>query len=341
MKPRSFLFVCLSLVTLPAIAQNADSARYYLNKGISENNSRLYAVASKDFEKAIQFKPDLTEAYIWNGKTNLSMDRMAKAEENFQKAYELDPKNNEVLGQLAILTFNNHEFQKAIDLVTKASNFDGALRIMGMSYYHLEDYGKAAKFLKDAVNKNNQDAEAYYTLGRTYLQLEDEKNAIGAYLKAIDLKKDNSQWSYELGLIYYNQNDFKSALKYFDIAANTGFNKSNDFYENYGFAQIYSGDAENGVKTLGTVMEHKPGNKELINNIAFALYQSGKYNVSLLYFQKLLELNPKDAQSLYMCGMVLQKTGQKEKGEKLCDNAINLDPSLKKYRQKNSMPNGL
>jgi hypothetical protein len=33
--------------------------------------------------------------------------------------------------------------------------------------------------------------------------------------------------------------------------------------------------------------------------------------------------------------------GQKEKGQKICDNAIELDPALKMYRQKNEMPEGL
>ncbi len=40
------------------------------------------------------------------------------------------------------------------------------------------------------------------------------------------------------GLIYYNQNDFKNSLKYFDLAVANGYNKTNDFYENYGFAQF-------------------------------------------------------------------------------------------------------
>jgi hypothetical protein len=33
--------------------------------------------------------------------------------------------------------------------------------------------------------------------------------------------------------------------------------------------------------------------------------------------------------------------GQKEKGQKICDHAIEMDPSLAKYRQKNQMPKGL
>jgi len=338
---RFLIFTFISFIALASYSQNKDSAQFYFKKGVEANSAKLYAVAAKDFDKVLHFNPDFTEAYIANGKVNLSMRMIVKAQENFSKAYELDPKNTEVISQLATLTFNNRQFQQAIELAQKCVNCDNASFILGMSYYNLQDYGKAEKYLKDAVAKDAKNSEAAYTLGRTYLELENEKSAIAQYVKAVQLEPTRSQCAYELGLIYYNQNDFKSALKYFDLAANNGYNKTNDFYENYGFAQLYAGDSENGIKTLNVVMEREPNNKELLNNIAHALYETKKYNDALNYFQKLLELNPKDAQSLYMCGMVLQKTGQKEKGQKLCDNAIAMDPSLNRYRQKNEMPSGL
>ncbi len=334
-----FLFVCLLFSS--AFAQNADSARFYYNKGMQENASKLYAVAAKDFDKAIEFNSKFTDAFIANGKNNLSMRRITEAQENFNKAYELDPKNPEVISQLTTLSFNNHQFQKAIDFAQKCNGCENASRVLGMSYYNLEDYGKAEKYLKEALEKNEKDAESAYTLGRTYLELDEEKNAIPQFEKAVELEPTRSQWQYELGLIYYNQNDFKNSLKYFDLAASNGYNKTNDFYENYGFAQIYAGDAENGIKTLNIVMERKPNNKELLNNIAHAFYETKKYNEALDYFTKILNLNPKDATTLYMAGLTFQKLGQKEKGEKICDKAISMDPSLSRYRQKNEMPQGL
>jgi hypothetical protein len=42
-----------------------------------------------------------------------------------------------------------------------------------------------------------------------------------------------------------------------------------------------------------------------------------------------------------MAGMSFQKKGQKEKGQKICDKAIEMDPSLARYRQKKDMSMGL
>ncbi len=336
-----FLTLMLCFIVLSAISQNPDSAQFYFKKGIEENNEKLYAVASKDFDKAIELNPNYTEAYISNGKANLEMFRFGPATKNYENAYELDPKNNEVIKELSSIYFNNRQFQKAIDLAQQCNNCDNTDRILGMSNYNLEDYGKAEKYLKLALDANGKDAQATYTLGLTYLELENEKSAIDEYQKAIALEPAQNLWMYELGLIYYNQNDYKNALKYFDMAADKGYNKTNDYYENYGFAQLYIGDTENGIKTLNIVLERKPNNRDLLNNMAHAMYDTKKYNVALDYFKKLLDINPKDAPSLFMAGLTLQKLGQTEKGQKICDNAIAMDPSLTRYRQKKEMPQGL
>lgn len=328
-------------IVLISFSQNLDSAQFYFQKGIKDNNEKLFAIAAKDFDKAIYFNPNYTEAYISNGKVNLEMSRIGPATANFVKAYQLDPQNKEVINELSFLYFNNRQFQKAIDLAQECNQCDNSYRILGMSNYYLEDYGKAEKYLKLALNKNDKDAEASYTLGLTYLELENGKDAIEKYQNAIALEPTRNQWMYELGLICYNQNDYKSALKYFNMAVDKGYNKTNDYYENYGFTQLYTGDTENGIKTLNIVLECKPNNKELLNNIAHAMYDTKKYNEALDYFKKLLDINPKDAPSLYMAGLTLQRLGQKEKGQKICDNAIAMDPSLTRYRLKKEIPQGL
>lgn len=335
------LTVIFFTVASYAFSQNPDSSQFYFKKGLDEKNARLYALSAKDFDKAITFNPTYTEAYIENGNVSLEMRKTDDAIRNYSKAYELQPSNNDAIKNLSTLYFNYRQFQKAIDMAQKCNNCENADRILGMSYYNTEDYGKAESFLLKAVKKNGQDAEAAYTLGRTYLELENEKNAIPQFVNAITIEPTRNQWMYELALIYYNQSDYKNALKYFTMAGDAGYNKSNDYYENLGFTQLYTGDNENGMKTLNVVLERKPNNRELLNNIAYAMYETKRYDDALIYFGKLLDLNPKDANSLYMAGMAFQNKGEKDKGQKICDKAIDMDPSLAKNRQKKDVPMGL
>ena len=333
------LVFCLAVGSV--FAQTAESSQHYLTLGMALKDSGLFAVAAKNFDRAIALDPNNPKAYIENGLVDEQMSRMNPALLNFSKAHELDPTNQDVIKELSQMFFNNREFQKAIDLVQQCKDCTDGNRILGISYYNLEDYGKAQTFLEKAVAANNKDAESAYTLGRTYLELENEKSAIAQFTNAVTISPDRNTWMYELALIYYNQEDYKNALKYFSLAADKGYVKSSDYYENIGFAQLYSGDINNGIKSVDEVLDKKPNNKELINNIAYALYETKHYENALTYFSKLVELNPKDASSLFMAGMAFQKMGQKEKGQNICDKAIEMDPSLARNRQKKDFPAGL
>jgi len=335
MKSVIIIFLCFPASLL---SQNIDSAGYYFKKGTEAKDARLFAVAGKNFDKAIHLNQNYTEAFIENGRVNQDMRKVDAAMANFTRAYELQPGNNEVVKELSSLYFNNRQFQKAIDLAQKCTSCPEADRILGMSYYNLEDFGKAVNFLQKAIIKNDRDAESAYTLGRTYLELENEKNAIPQFQRAIELEPLRNVWMYELGLIYYSQDNYKSALKYFIMAGDAGYNKTNDFYENMGFAQLYTGDTQNGVKTLTEIIQRKPNNRELLNNIAQAMYDTKHYDEAVSYYEKLLTINPKDASSLFMAGMTFQKKGDKEKGQKICDKAIEMDPSLASHRQKKELP---
>lgn len=336
----------LTLLSIAAIACNqlsaqTDSSQFYFKKGTEEASAKHYLVAGKYFDKAISFNPKFTEAYLENGKANLEMRKIDAALINYTKANQLQPANAVAIKELSSLYFNNRQFQKAIDMAQQCKDCAEADRIIAMSYYQLEDYGKAATGLLKALSKNPQDAEACYTLARTYLELEEEKNAIPYYQKAVVLDTTKNVWMYELGLMYYNIEQYGDALKYFTKAANAGYTKSNDFYENIGFAYLYNHDVENGLKNLSIVLSRKPNNATLLADIAQAMYQAKRYDDALVYYQKLLEINAKDSKALYMAGITFQKKGQKEKGESMCDQAIAMDPSLAEKRQKKGEQFGL
>lgn len=333
--------LCSSLVLMNignSFAQ--DSALVYLKSGQEKFSSRLYNAASIDFEKAIKINPALADAYIANGKANLEMNRLYQAGESFQKAYELQPGNKEVIRELMMLNYNARQNQKAIEFAGKCDCEESG-RIIGMSYYRLGDYGQAEKYLLKAIKNNEKDGEAAYTLGLTYIELEKDKDAVINFQKAVNADPSKSNWQYELGLLYYNAGNYKGAVGSFQKAADAGYRQSNDFLENLGFCQLYSGDVDNALKTLNTVLSHKPNNTTMLTNIAYAMYATKRYEGAVEYYQKVLTVNPKDASSLYMAGMSFQKMGQKEKGQAICDKAIEMDPSLAKNRTKKEMPMGL
>ena len=326
----------LILITLSfnAFAQTPETSSFYFEKGIQEKAAKRYLVASTHFENAIKLDPKYTQAYIENGLVNKEMRRTDAAKANFTKALELDNNNEVAIMELVDLYFSYRQFQNAIDFAQKCKSCPGKDRIIAMSYFQMEDYGKAEKILLDLAAKNPQDAEVMYTLARTYLEMGFEGKAIPFYVKALQLDDTKSKWHFELGLLYYNNDNYKNAVLSFNKAADQGYTRSNDFNENLGFAYIYSKEFEKGEALLTEIVSRKPGNKELLRDIAQAFYDVKMYDKCLDYCQKLMEMDMKDGKALYQAGLCFQKKGEVSKGQQMCDKAIELDPTLAGLRKK-------
>jgi len=340
MKIQALLLSCI-VFTNTAISQNADSATFYFNKGIVERDAKRYLLASVYFDKAISFNSRNTAAVEEDGYANLAMHKTDIAIRHFSNLYQQDPSNKAAIKELSALYFSYHQYAKAIEVANKCIGCANTERIIAMSSYHLEDYARAVKGLLNVITKDPADAEATYTIGRSYLDMELYAKAVPYYTKAIALDTSKNGWMNEVGLLFFNLNDFKQAANYFLKAADHGYPVTNDFNENLGYAFIYSGQFEKGEKLLLSILAKKPGNKDILRDIAEASYKQKNFDKSLDYCRQLIELDANDAKALYQAGLCFQKKGQKEKGQSMCDNAIKLDPSLSGLRQKNDGGIGL
>ena len=320
-----------------AHAQNPDSAQFYFKKAMVEKDAKRYLVASAYFDKSIQFDQKNAETFLQNGYTQLEMKKTNEARVNFLKVNELDPSNKTAIKELMELFYNYHQYSNAIEFAEKCPECANSQRILGLCYYQNEDYVKAEKNLKAVLEKNPADAEVTYTLGRNYLDMEEYTKAIPYYEKAVKLDNTKSLWMYEEGLLYYTLNDYKNALASFKNAASHGYIQSNDFKENLGYASLYSGEYEAGESLLLAIWEKKPANKDILRDMAEIFYQQKQYDKSLSYCQKLMELDGRDGRALYQAGMCFQKKGEKDRGQKMCDKAIEMDPSLESMRRKKEM----
>ncbi len=329
------LFTLILLLSgAQVFSQTSDSSVLFYQKGLDEKAAKRWLVANVDFDKAIKLNPKYTAAYLENGYVNLEMRRTDAARLNFSKAYELDPDNAAAGRELMDLYYSYRQYQQAIDFGQKCKNCANADKIVALSYFGLEDYVNAEKSLIKLLKLYPADAEIAYTLGKTYLEMELEARAIPFYVKAVQLDDKNSTWSFELGLLYYNTGNFKSAVIYFNKAAEKGFAQSLDFSENLGYAYIYSGEFEKGEKLLLGIMEKKRNSKDVLRDLAQVYYDQKMYDKSLEFCQRLMEMDMKDGRALYQAGLCFQKKGQKERGQQMCDRAIELDPTLNALRQK-------
>lgn len=334
---KKFILLPAILFVLISSAQNKDSASFYFAKALTEKTAGRWLVAHDCFVKAISFDGTATQPLLEDGLVALEMRKTDLAKDNFTKILTLDPKNKTAIKELSSLYYSYRQFDKAIEMAKQCTDCEDANRIIGLSFYEQEDYPQAVKYLSAAVGKNSADALATYTLARTFLDMEEYKKAIPFYEKAVSLDATKNNWQYELGLLYYNVNDYKNAKVFFEKAAQNGYVQSNDYKENLGYTALYTGDFERGETLLMSVWNRKPGNKDILRDLAEILYQKQQYDKSLQYCQKLMELDANDAKALYQAGLCFIKKSQKDRGQQMCDKAISIDPSLDGLRKKKEM----
>jgi len=343
MKNLLLILVAISFA-IPTLAQPSDSSIYYYVRGEAEMKARRYREAEKNFNKSFQLDPKNLNNLIQLATSLAEQRRLVEAREKYQKAEAIDPNNPIVIENLATLSFNQRRWEEAIGYgqkMNKQKIGKGANFLIARSYYEMENYGEAIKYCQYAFKEDPKNAQIAYIAGRCFMDMHNYKRAAGCFDEANALDSSNSTWMYEAGLAWYAVPDDKKALYWIERAGEKGYKRTNDYMENLANAYLNVGQLEKGIVILKEILKKKPQDPEVLYSIADAYYKSKKYQEAIDYWDQALAIDKKNANVLYMIGMAYQKKGETEKGRQLCDRAIQMDPSLSKLKEERKMPGGL
>ncbi len=196
--------------------------------------------------KAESSKEYGTQAKYYLGFMQYEGNNYKEANKYFQQV-EGEEKYSEKLSYFkADMNFKSGDFQKAIDAGLVAMPKSNALekselnKIIGESYFNLQQYDKALPYLKDYKGKkgkwNNTD---FYQLGYAYYKQKDYENAILQFNKIIDGKDAVAQNGYyHLGECYFKTDKKQQALNAFKSASEMDFDKKIQEDANLNYAKL-------------------------------------------------------------------------------------------------------
>ena len=323
---------------------NNDSAAFYLQKGIQEKQTGRRMEALKNFEKAYQHDQNNKVVVGELAASYHDLRKYSQAKDSYLKLETLGDQSPRTYKQIMDLSYNLKQNEDVIAYANKLKKADPSEKVsfvIGKIHYQDENYGEAIKYLEAAGKEDNSNAEVPYLVARSYADMQNYKQAIPYFLKAIELDTSKNSWIYELALIYYAIHDDKNALKYMLLAGEKGFKRSNEYLENLGIAYLNLGQLDQGVGIMKEILKKRPSDMNILNLVAEAYYYKGKYQEAIDYWDNILTYDKENASALYMIGMSYQKKGEKEKGQFLCDKAIEMDPTLSALKQKKQLPVGL
>jgi tetratricopeptide (TPR) repeat protein len=341
MKHTLLAVLLVSATSSISFSQTSDSANFFLQKGLQEKQNGRRMESLKQFEKALKYDANNKAVLAELGAAYLDLRKHFQAIESYKKLESLGDVSPATYKQLLTLSYNYKQPDDVIQYASKLKKADPSEKVdfyVGKVHYDRENYGEAIKILSEAAKEDPANAEAPYMIARSYADMLNYKLAIPFFQKAILLDTTKPYWIYEMALVYYAMNDTKNTLKYMLEAGTKGLKRDNDYMENLAIAYLDAGKLDEGVGIMQEILKRKPTDMNILNMLAEAYYYKGKYVEAIDYWDQILTIDKQNASALYMIGMSYQKKGEKDKGQLLCDKAIQMDPTLASLKQKKQMP---
>lgn len=332
--------IIITLLVSVAIMAQTDSAQYYHELGRKAKDERRYMVADKYFSQSLRFNEGNSNVLMDQAAVQLEMKRLPQARATYEQVLAKDPNHKQALLALAELTFQLRHWpdaekyaRKCIDLgIGKSMSFR-----IAKSQYNQENYVEAAKYLEKASKEEPSNAEVPWMMGDIWIEMNNPKKALEMYEIALSIDPENGTWHYDLATLYTQAGDQKNALIHYEKAVAKNPNMDLNTLTDVGLAYLNNQQFDKGLEMINKVVAKKPMDKTLFNSVAYTFYRAKKFKDAIEWWDRILTIDKGDAKALYMIGVAYQKDGNKEKGSKLCDIAIELDPSLASMRKEMKM----
>ena len=246
--------------------------KYYFNYGYASFKTGNKKMAKKYFERVRDNRKYGSQAKYYIGFMAYQEDNYEQANRNFEQVNTQDRADKNMSYFQSDMNFKLGNFKKAIQLAKEQlpkSNYrekSELNKIIGESYFNLEEYEQAIPYLEKYEGKrgklNNTD---YYQLGYAYYQQGDYNKAINSFNKILDGKNFVAQNAYyHLAQAYLKTGKKTEALNAFKNASEMPYNEKikEDAYLNYAKLSYEIGNTYTSVpEVLQSYLEKYPRSK--------------------------------------------------------------------------------
>lgn len=201
--------------------------KFYFNYGYSLYSTQDQAGAQKYFNRVLTSKEYGSQAKYYIGFMAYEGDDYDKANVYFDQVSDEEKYKEKLSYYQADLNFKLGKFEKALELAkaqlanSSAQEKSQLSKIIGESYFNLENYSEATTYLKAYKgNRGKWNNVDYYQLGYAYYKQNDFESAISEFNKIIGGDNSVAQNAYyHLGESYINLDKKQEALNAFRNAS--------------------------------------------------------------------------------------------------------------------------
>ena len=190
------------------------------------------------------------------------------------------------------------EHETAIKFFNRATQINPAFAysytLAGPEYGDNENFTEANNCFKKALAFDERQVNAWWGLGNIQLKEQNYSEAIKLFKKCLSINNHSAVLHFYLGTAYLQNKDIKNALNNLIIAQN--LDQKNPMIQ-YQVANIYmnQGKNEEALKILKDLEENMPKEAPIYISIGKIYKNKKEYKKALDYFNKAIDLDPKDS----------------------------------------------
>ena len=318
--------------------------KYYFNNGYTAFLTKDFKDAKKYLSRVENSQEYGSQAKYYIGFMAYQGDDYDKANQYFEQVQDQERYQEKLSYYQADLNFKLGKFDKAIVLAkdklgsSDAEEISELSKIIGESYFNLEQYSEAIPYLQAFEGKNGKWSNTdFYQLGYAYYKEKDYENAISEFNKIVDGKNAIAQNAYyHLGESYISLNKKQEALNAFRNASQMTFNLKiqEDAWLNYAKISYEIGNPyQPAPQVLTEYLEKYPKTsyKEEVETLLIDSYitsKNYKEALNLLKGKKSFENKKAYQKVTFYRGLELYNEGKYLEAESLFDASIkeSIDP---------------
>lgn len=207
-------------------------------------------------------------------------NRLTQARPLYEQSLAIDPNNFDCLYFLGLLYAQIGEFQKAIEVLSKASqrNADHAatLSTLGFAQLELKQYLPSIDNLKRAIQLQPTLVDAHYNLGNALQDIHQHLEAVKSYDDALKLEKNNPSIFFNKANSLRYLKDFEAAIQVYDLALAIEPNFA-EAYSNKAGCLVQIGSYQDAIKACKQAIAINPDFATAHWNLAFCYLLLGDF----------------------------------------------------------------
>jgi len=277
-------------------------------------------------QRALQIDPGVAATHNDLGLVYLSEGKLDKAEREFQASLEINPKFAEAQNNLGAVYSQQGKNSEASELFRRATDNDPtytrAFVNLSLLMARQGDFLAAKEQIQRALKDSPYDVGALTALGMVEGKMNHHQESVEAFRQVVSLRPEYPDGHVNLGIALADRYDLQGALREFSEAIRVAPNYAPGYY-NKGRVLYDLDRKQEALPFLERACRLQPDYPPSQYLLALVL---GASPSAVEVLQKLVTIDPDNADAHYLLGQNLQRAGNTQAAIEHWETAVRLDP---------------